>query len=210
MVEMFARQRDIGTNSYVALGQAAAGYARVTGSDVPKAAQELVSALNGGYDSISKLDQQFQFLSTAQAQAMHDFDASGQKAQAMAVAIGALQAKFGPLVSDGLTPLQIGTNELKDSWQGLTKAIGESTWLKNFTTGLAVVELGLARLINLLHGARTEVNQFTASTAAVGGAAGAKVATVPTAGTPASVPPCHRRPWPSSPARYGNISKSMG
>jgi len=183
MVEMFARQRDIGTDSYVALGQAAAGYARVTGSDVPKAAGELVSALDGGYDSISKLDQQFPFLSTAQAQAIHDFEASGQKAQAMAVAIGALQAKFGPLVNDGLTPLQVGTNELKDSWQGLTKAIGESTWLKNFTTGLAVVELGLARLINLLHGAKQGVQEFSASSASVGGA---KVANIPSAGTPTS------------------------
>ncbi|MDE3038832.1 MAG: phage tail length tape measure family protein, partial [Pseudomonadota bacterium] len=189
MVEMFARQRDIGVNSYVALGQAAAGYARVTGSDVPKAAHELVSALDGGYDSISKLDKQFPFLSTAQAQAIHDFDASGQKAQAMGVAITALQAKFGPLVNDGLTPLQIGTNALKDAWQGLTHAIGESTWLKNFNTGLAVVELGLAKLINLLHGARIEVNQFTASAASVGGAAGgsapgAAVANIPAAGMP--------------------------
>jgi len=190
MVEMFARQRDIGTNSYTALGEAAAGYARVTGSDVPKAAQELVSALNGGYESISKLDQQFPFLSTAQAQAIHDFDASGQKAQAMAVAIGALQAKFGPLVNDGLTPLQIGTNALKDSWQGLTQAIGESTWLKNFNTGLAVVELGLAKLIGLLHGAKAEVQQFTASAAAVGGATGGATGgtgAVAAASTPASV-----------------------
>jgi hypothetical protein len=183
MVEMFARQRDIGTSSYMALGQAAAGYARVTGSDVPKAAQELVSALNGGYDSISKLDQQFPFLSTAQAQAIHDFEASGQKAQAMGVAISALQAKFGPLVGDGLTPLQIGTNELKDSWQGLTRAIGESTWLKNFTTGLAVVELGLAKLISLLHGAKQGVQEFSASSASI---AGAKVANIPSAGTPTS------------------------
>ena len=53
MVEMFARQRDIGTGSYVALSQAAAGYARVTGSDVPKATEELISTLNGGYDSTS-------------------------------------------------------------------------------------------------------------------------------------------------------------
>ncbi|MDE3017237.1 MAG: phage tail length tape measure family protein, partial [Pseudomonadota bacterium] len=187
MVEMFARQRDIGTDSYTALGQAAAGYARVTGSDVPKAAQELVSALNGGYDSISKLDQQFPFLSTAQAQAIHDFDASGQKAQAMAVAISALQAKFGPLVNDGLTPLQVGTNALKDSWQGLTRAIGESTWLKNFNTGLAAVELGLSKLINLLHGARNEVNEFKTDSAFVDSVAGAQVPSVPAASTPASV-----------------------
>jgi len=59
MVEMFARQRDIGVGSYVELGQAAAGYARVTGSDVPKATDELISTLNGGYDSVSKLDQRF-------------------------------------------------------------------------------------------------------------------------------------------------------
>ncbi len=172
MVEMFARQRDIGVSSYIALGQAAAGYARVTGSDVPKATEELISALNGGYDSISKLDQKFSFLSTAQAQAIHDFDASGQKAQAFSVAINALQAKFGPLVNDGLTPLQKGTNDLKDAWQGLTRAIGDSSWANAFNAGLAHVEEGLASLINHLHSAKQAVTGFSTS------------ATVPAVGTP--------------------------
>ncbi len=174
MVEMFARQRDIGVGSYVELGQAAAGYARVTGSDVPKATEELISTLNGGYDSISKLDQRFSFLSTAQAQAIHDFDESGQKAQAFAVAINALQAKFGPLVNDGLTPLQKGTNDLKDAWQGLTRAIGDSSWANAFNAGLAHVEEGLASLINHLHSAKQQVTGFSAS------------ATVPAAGTAVS------------------------
>ena len=172
MVEMFARQREIGVGSYVALGQAAAGYARVTGSDVPKATQELISTLNGGYDSISKLDQQFSFLSTAQAQAIHDFDASGQKAQAFSVAINALQAKFGPLVNDGLTPLQKGTNDLKDAWQGLTRAIGDSSWANAFNAGLAHIEEGLASLINHLHSAKQAVTGLSTS------------ATVPAVGTP--------------------------
>jgi hypothetical protein len=174
MVEMFARQRDIGVGSYVELGQAAAGYARVTGSDVPKATEELISTLNGGYDSISKLDQRFSFLSTAQAQAIHDFDESGQKAQAFAVAINALQAKFGPLVNDGLTPLQKGTNDLKDAWQGLTRAIGDSSWANAFNAGLAHVEEGLASLINHLHSAKQQVTGFSAS------------ASVPAAGTAVS------------------------
>src|SRR3984957_13199895 len=166
MVEMFSRQRDIGVGSYQALGQAAAGYARVTGTDVKQASQELVSALNGGYDSISKLDQQFPFLSTAQAQAIHDFDASGQKAQAFAVAIGALQAKFGPLVNDGLTPLQQGANDLKDAWQGLTHAIGESSWLTSFNEQLGHVLSGLGIMIDYLHGAKTAASSFQPNLAA--------------------------------------------
>ena len=163
MVEMFARQRDIGTGSYVALGQAAAGYARVTGSDVPKATEELISALNGGYDSISKLDQQFSFLSVAQAQAIHDFDASGQKAQAFGVAISALQAKFGPLVNDGLTPFQKGSNDLKDAWQGLTRAISDSSWANTFMAAVGRVLGGIASLINGLHGAKRRQRTYPLS-----------------------------------------------
>jgi hypothetical protein len=174
MVEMFARQRDIGVGSYVALGQAAAGYARVTGSDVPKATEELISALDGGYDSLSKLDQRFSFLSPTQAQAIHDFEESGQKAQAFAVAISALQAKFGPLVNDGLTPLQNSTNDLKNAWQNLTRAIGDSSWANAFNAGVAHVLEGLAYLINGFHSAKQAVTAFSAS------------ATVPTAGVPTS------------------------
>lgn len=175
MVEMFSRQRDIGVNSYGALGEAAAGYARVTGSDVKQASQELVTALNGGYDSISKLDQQFPFLSTAQAQAIHDFDESGQKAKAYAVAITALQAKFGPLVNDGLTPLQTGANDLKDAWQGMTRAIGESSWLTSFNEQLGHVLSGLGIMIDYLHGAKTAASGFQPNIAA------------PTVGTPVAV-----------------------
>jgi hypothetical protein len=175
MVELFSRQRDIGVNSYVQLGQAAAGYARVTGTDVSKASQELVSALDGGYDAITKLDNRFSFLSTSQAQAIHDFDESGQKAQAFAVAIGALQAKFGPLVNDGLTPLQLGVNDLKDAWQGLTHAIGESSWLTSFNESLGHVLSGLGIMIDRLHGAKTAAEGFTAPSLSV-----------PSAGTPAS------------------------
>ncbi|MDE1901013.1 MAG: phage tail length tape measure family protein [Alphaproteobacteria bacterium] len=174
MVEMFARQRDIGTGSYVALSQAAVGYARVTGSDVPKATEELISTLNGGYDSITKLDQRFSFLSVAQAQAIHDFNESGQKAQAYKVAIDALQAKFGPLVNDGLTPLQNSTNDLKNAWQNLTRAIGDSSWANAFNAGVAHVLEGVAYLINGFHSAKQAVTSLSAS------------ATVPSVGTPTS------------------------
>lgn len=163
MVEMFAQQRNIGTGSYVALGEAAAGYARVTGTDVKQASQELVTALNGGYESISKLDQQFPFLSTAQAQAIHDFEANGQKAQAFAVAISALQAKFGPLVNDGLTPWQKSTNDLKDAWEGLTRAVGDSSWANAVVAGIARVTEGLASLINYFHSAKTAATGLSAS-----------------------------------------------
>jgi hypothetical protein len=193
MVEMFARQRDIGTGSYVALGQAAAGYARVTGSDVPKATEELISALKGGYDSISKLDQQFSFLSVAQAQAIHDFDASGQKAQAFGVAISALQAKFGPLVNDGLTPFQKGSNDLKDAWQGLTRAISDSSWANTFMAAVGRVLGGIASLINGLHGAKKAAADLSAQPVNIPVAgqqpavpASSQPLSVPASGTPAT------------------------
>ncbi|MDE1901295.1 MAG: phage tail length tape measure family protein [Alphaproteobacteria bacterium] len=174
MVEMFARQREIGVNSYLALGQAAAGYARVTGTDVKKASEELVTALNGGYDSITKLDQRFSFLSTSQAQAIHDFEESGQKAQAYGVAIAALQAKFGPLVKDGLTPLQTGLNDLKDAWYGVSRAISDSSWLNSFNEQLGHVLSGLGIMIDRLHGVKTAASGLQANFS------------VPSAGTPVS------------------------
>ena len=174
MVEMFARQREIGVNSYLALGDAAAGYARVTGTDVKKASEELVSALNGGYDSITKLDQRFSFLSTSQAQAIHDFEENGQKAQAYGVAIAALQAKFGPLVKDGLTPLQTGLNDLKDAWYGVSRAISDSSWLNSFNEQLGHVLSGLGIMIDRLHGVKTAASGLQANFS------------VPSAGTPVS------------------------
>ena len=163
MVEMFARQRDIGVGSYVKLAQAAAGYARVTGSDVPKAGEELIAALDGGYDSLSKLDQRFSFLSIAQAQAIHDFDASGQKAQAFSVAVSALQAKFRPLVNDGLTPLQHATGDLKIAWDGLVRAIGDSRWANAFNAGVAHVLEGVAYLVNGFHSVKQAATELSAS-----------------------------------------------
>ncbi len=161
MVAAFAQTRDIGTESYVKLGQAAAGYARVTGEQVPQAAGKLVEALKGGYDALVKLDREFPFLSVEQAKAIHDFEAGGQKAQAYAVAIDALQAKFGPLVNDGLTPMQKSSNELKAAWDDLTHSLGDSKWANRFTTNLAHIMEWMTVWIDGMHQAKQEVAGFT-------------------------------------------------
>lgn len=119
MVTSFARQRDIGVDTFEKLGVAATGYARATGESVPNAAKKLVQALNGGYDALTKLDREFPFLSIEQAKAIHDFDASGNKAAEMGVAIDALTAKFGPLIHDGLTPTQEEINRVGVAWDNL-------------------------------------------------------------------------------------------
>jgi len=126
MVSSFARQRDIGVGSYVALGEAAAGYARVTGMEVPKAAEKLTGALKGGYEGLAKLDREFPFLSIAQAQAIHDFEATGQKADEFRTAIEALHTKFGPLITDGLTPAQMAANDLGLAWDHLMGQLGRT------------------------------------------------------------------------------------
>ena len=139
IVAAFARQRDIGVDSYGKLGIAAAGFARTTGEEVPHAAAKLVTALDSGYDALAKLDRQFPFLSVAQAKAIHDFDASGERAKAYAIAIEALQAKFGPLVRDGLTPLQTSVNEVKVAWDEFTRAIGDSSWANAIIANIASI-----------------------------------------------------------------------
>ena len=137
IVSSFARQRDIGVESYGKLGEATAGFARVTGEEAPHAAAKLITALDGGYDALTRLDRQFPFLSVAQAKAIHDFEVSGEKAKAYAVAIGALQAKFGPLVHDWLTSLQVSINGVKVAWDEFTHAIGESSWANAIITNIA-------------------------------------------------------------------------
>lgn len=163
MVAAFAQQRDIGVESYVGLGQAAAGYARVTSTDVKKASEELITALNGGYDSIAKLDQRFSFLSVTQAKAIHDFEENGQKAQALAVAIGALQAKFGPLINDGLTPMQKASNDVKSAWDDLTRSISESAWANRFNANLASVMRSMAGWIDSMGKAKKAVADLNAA-----------------------------------------------
>ncbi len=162
MVAAFAQQRDIGVESYVGLGQAAAGYARVTGTDVKKASEELITVLHGGYDSIAKLDQRFSFLSVTQAKAIHDFEENGQKAQALAVAIEALQAKFGPLINDGLTPMQKASNDVKSAWDDLTRSISESAWANRFNANLASVMKSMASWIDGLGEIKQETKDYYA------------------------------------------------
>ncbi len=176
MVAAFARTRDIGTESYVKLAEAAAGYARVTGEQVPQAAAKLVEALKGGYDGLVKLDREFPFLSVEQARAIHDFEAGGQKAQAYAVAIDALRAKFGPLVNDGLTPMQKSSNEIKAAWDDLTHSLGDSAWANRFTTNLAHIMEWMTVWIDGMHKAKQEVAGFT-------------VAIPPAVGTPVAAGP---------------------
>jgi hypothetical protein len=163
MVAAFAQQRDIGVESYVGLGQAAAGYARVTGTDVKKASEELITVLNGGYNSVAKLDQRFSFLSVTQAKTIHDFEENGQKAQALAVAIEALQAKFGKLINDGLTPMQKASNDVKSAWDDLTRSISESAWANRFNANLASVMKSMAGWIDSMGKAKQAVVDLNAA-----------------------------------------------
>ena len=179
MVAAFAQQRDIGVESYVGLGQAAAGYARVTGGDVKKASEELITVLNGGYDSIAKLDQRFSFLSVTQAKAIHDFEENGQKAQALAVAIGALQAKFGPLINDGLTPMQKASNDVKSAWDDLTRSISESAWANRFNANLASIMKSMAGWIDSMGKAKQAMVGLNAAVPAVPAVAGPAMAGAP-------------------------------
>jgi hypothetical protein len=137
MVSDFARQRDIGVGSYADLGTAAAGFARVTGTQVPAAAEQLVRALNDGYSGIQKLDQAYDFLSPAQLQQIQQFEQAGQQGQALSIAIDALTAKFGPLAAEGLTPIQKSSLQLKDSWDGLMQSMGNSAPINAARAGLA-------------------------------------------------------------------------
>ncbi len=190
MVAAFARTRDIGSESYVKLAEAAAGYARVTGEEVPQAAAKLVEALKGGYDGLVKLDREFPFLSVEQAKAIHDFEAGGQKAQAYAVAIDALKAKFGPLVNDGLTPMQKSSNELKAAWDDLTHSLGDSAWAHRFTTNLAHIMEWMTVWIDGMHKAKQEVAGFTVAIPPAASPPDSMMArNTPAAGTPVAAGP---------------------
>jgi hypothetical protein len=148
MVGALARQRTIGVGAYVDIGRAAAGFARVAGVDVVGAQRKLTEALNGGYDSLRKLDEQWQFLTPEQAEAARHFAETGDQAGFLSLAVGALKDKFGDLVEAGLTPAQKATNDLGVAWDHLMHAMDESEPIRKARQDLADFLDGFARGID--------------------------------------------------------------
>lgn len=146
MVGDFSRAREIGASSFLALGEAAAGYARVTGEKVPDAAKQLTAALEGGYASLRKLDEAYNFLTPAQAEQIRSLDAQGQKMQAVSIAVDALNQHFAKLQTEGVTPLQSAAHGFADAWDHMLDRLGNSapiTVARDALAGLLNVATGL-------------------------------------------------------------------
>jgi hypothetical protein len=137
MVQGFARIRTIGIGSFLDLGTAVAGYARVSGGDVKSAQETLTRALEGGYESVRKLDEQWQIFTPGQAEIARKFSDTGDKAGFMGVAISALKDKFGALIDTGLTPTQKASNDLGVAWNNLMHTFGQNSAINGARDAIA-------------------------------------------------------------------------
>lgn len=123
LVTDFTHQREIGVGSYVDLGNAAAGFARATGKDVPAAGQMLTQALGEGYTAILKLDASYNVLTPSQRAQILAFGEMGDKAAVLNVAIPALADHFGAVARAGLTPMQQAAENFGTAWDKMLDSL---------------------------------------------------------------------------------------
>jgi len=110
---------------------------RITGQDLPAAAQALSQGLDGTVAGAQKLDAIFNALTPAELEQVRRLQDMGDKGGAVSVVLAAIQRNAGGANSAGITPLAQGFNDLSVSlgkvqdkvsndrvWQLLTKGAG--------------------------------------------------------------------------------------
>ena len=111
-------------------------FARVTGAELPQAADALANALDGTQASILKLDQVFRFLSIAEIEQIRRFEETGQKSEVVRIALAALERQFRSLNEQGASPAEKATASLRASWEAFKASLADSAVIRAARVGL--------------------------------------------------------------------------
>lgn len=139
-VAELARVRQVGAASFSDLAQAAAGYAKVTGKELPEATRELAKGLTDPIQLLGRLDEEFGLLTQEQFRSIRAMAESGDAMSAVSAAVQTLKDRFGPLAKEQ-GDANKAADSLAKSWDGLMEALAKST----------PVEMARQALIGLLN-----------------------------------------------------------
>lgn len=115
--------------------------ARVTGSELTDAASLLSSGLDGTVAGARKLDAIFNALTPAELAQVRRFEELGQKGQAVAVVLTALERNLAGANEKGVGPLERSTANLRSAWNTLLDSLAK--------TGVIDVAAGAIRQLAL-------------------------------------------------------------
>lgn len=120
------------------------------GGKVPEVFKALVEGFSAGYDSIVKLNQQYQFLSVEQADNIRRMFEEGEQAKANALAFDLLAARQRAAAEEGLGPWGRLLKEVTGLYRDFMRWLSDTTPIKlagDYYTWLANQLLGVAKAI---------------------------------------------------------------
>ncbi len=126
----FTAMRNIGAETMKQSLQIVGDLGVALGTDTPKAAEKLASALNEPLKGAKELDKAIGFLTVSDFKLIQSFEKSGNAAAAQQVILDRLKAAIGGLQNEAMTPFQRSTTELGKAWNSLKDSLDASEGMK--------------------------------------------------------------------------------
>lgn len=126
-------------------GRTATDLAEILGVEVADAAKTVAEAFTGNYDSIKKLDDEYNFLTAAQRERIRVLFDEGKSQEALTEAYEIFSAKASETANNSRGPWASAFRELGAAWREFTAWLADTTAIK--AAGRALE--GLARLVRI-------------------------------------------------------------
>lgn len=192
-VQSMIRARTLPTAMFGTVAQLGLDASAVTGEAPVKQVEAFTRALTGGYDSLIKLDDEFNVLSQSERQSIRVMAEHGEQAAAMQVVIKALQDRFKGLHTESMSEVDKAFHEIGVAYNKMVDDIA-----KNPITIKAVLSV-TGDLKKLFSGDLTPLLSMS-------GAGGAAIAAVGAAASSAHSKPPGQGSRPPSPWQTGRPS----
>lgn len=123
---------------------AAEGYATVTGKTLPDAANALMKAVTGGFDSMAKLSAQFPLATKAELENLRVMSLHGDTAGVVALEIELLNRKFSGLATQGASESQKAIHGLTAAWDEFLTSASKSNVVVGALEAMTAAMRGLS------------------------------------------------------------------
>ena len=136
-------------------GRTAADLAEVMGIELKDAAAKVADAFTRGYDSVAKLDDQYQFLTAAQRENIRTMFEEGRATEARNEAMRLFSENMKQTAENARGPWAGSIRELGSAWQEFKSYLADLAPIREVAEGLEDLGKTAARVIRQLRGATT-------------------------------------------------------
>jgi Prophage tail length tape measure protein len=129
IITEFARAHNVSGDQIREIAKYVNDFAFVTGQKAPAAAKELAKALNDPVTGVKELEKEFGLFTPEQLAAITNFNNLGESANAAAVIMEAVEARFKDMRENSLTPLQKTLNDVALAWDNFWNSANDEDGL---------------------------------------------------------------------------------